>query len=64
MLSLHRLSTNTISPEDLKNLLIEVESKLPNNYELPKIPRKVIWYFYKTLPCITYLENNEIMIIL
>ena len=64
MLPLHHLSTNTISHKDLKDLLIEVESKLPNNFELPKNPRKVIWYFYKTLTCITYLENNEIRIIL
>ena len=29
MLSEHHLSTNTISPKDLRELLIEVESKLP-----------------------------------
>ena len=64
MLSMQHLSTNTISPKDLKELLIEVESKLPNNFELPRNPRKDIWYFYKTLTYITYLENNEIRIIL
>ena len=60
MLSMQHLSTNTISPKDLKELLIEVESKLPNNFELPRNPRKDIWYFYKTLSSITYLEDNEI----
>ena len=45
MLSLHDLSTNTISPKDLKDLLIEVESKLPNNCEIPKNPLQAIWYF-------------------
>ena len=64
MLSMHHLSTNTISLKDLKELLIEVESKLPNNFELPRNPRKDIWYFYKTLTCVTYLEDNEIRIIL
>ena len=64
MLSMQHLSTNTISPKDLRELLIEVESKLPNNFELPRNPRKDMWYFYKTLTCITYLENNEIRIIL
>ena len=64
MLSMQHLSTNTISPKDLKELLIEVESKLPNNYELPRNPRKDIWYFYKTLTSITYLEDNEIRIVL
>ena len=64
MLSMHHLSTNTISPKDLKELLTEVESKLPNNFELSRSPRKDIWYFYKTLTCITYLEDNEIRIVL
>ena len=64
MLSMHHLSTNTISPKDLKELLTEVESKLPNNFELPRSPRKDIWYFYKTLTCITYLEDNEIRMVL
>ena len=64
MLSMHHLSRSTISPKDLKKLLIEVESKLLNNYELPRNPRKDIWYFYKTLTCITYLQNNVIRIVL
>ena len=64
MLSMQHHSTNTISPKDLKELLIEVESKLPNNFELPRNPRKDIWYFYKTLTSITYLEDNEIRIVL
>ena len=53
-----------LSPKDLKELLIEVGSKLPNNFELPRNSRKDIWYFYKTLTCVTYLEDNEIRIIL
>ena len=39
-------------------------SKLPNNLELPRNPSNDIWYFYKTLTCITYLEDNEIRIVL
>ena len=64
MLSMHHLSTNTISPKNLKALLLEVISKLPNNLELPRNPKNDIWYFYQTLICITYLEDNEIRIIL
>ena len=65
MLSMHHLSTNTISPKNLKALLLEVVSKLPNTLELPKKnPKNDIWYFYQTLTCITYLEDNEIRIIL
>lgn len=64
MLSMHHLSTSTISPKNLKALLIEVETKLPINFELPRDPRRDIWYFYKTLTCIIYLEDNEIRIVL
>lgn len=38
MLSLNHLSISTISPTDLKSLLLQVQSKLPNNYELPESP--------------------------
>ena len=33
MLSMQHLSTSTISPRNLKELLIEIETKLPNNFE-------------------------------
>ena len=64
MLSLNHLSINTISPNDLQKLLIEIQAKLPNNHELPKNPRHDIWYFYKTLTCMTYLEHDQIRIVL
>ena len=64
MLSLHHLSINTIYPNDLKKFLIEIRAKLPNNHELPKNPRNDIWYFYKTLTSMTYLEHDQIRIVL
>ena len=39
-------------------------SNLPNNLELPRNLSNDIWYFYKTLTCINYLEDNEIRIVL
>ena len=45
MLSMHHLSTNTKSPKNLKELLLEVVLKLPNNLELPRNPSNI---FYKT----------------
>ena len=38
--------------------------KLANNFELPRNPHIDIWYFYKTLTCITYLEDDQIRVIL
>ena len=64
MLSMQHLSTNTISPGNLKELLNEIEIKLPNNSELLRNPRKEVWFFYKTLNCTAYLESNEIRVTL
>ena len=47
MLSMQHLSTNTISTRNLKELLIEIETKLSNNFELPRNPRKGSWFFYR-----------------
>ena len=64
MLSLQHLSTNTISPSNLREMLYDVESRLPSNFELMSNPRNDIWYFYKTLTSVTYLQDNEIRNIL
>ena len=64
MLSLQHLSTNTISPSNLREILTDVESRLPSNFELTSNPRIDIWYFYKTLTSVTYLQDDEIRIIL
>ena len=61
MLSMLHLLTSTISPGNLRSLLVEIKSKLQNNFELPRSPITDIWYFYKTLTCVTY---NEIRIVL
>ena len=45
-------------------MLIYVESRLPSNFELMSNPRNDIWHFYKTLTSVTYLQDNEIRIIL
>ena len=64
MLSLQHLSTDTIAPIDLKLLLQDIDGKLANNYELPRDPHIDIWYFYKKLTCITYLEDDQLRVIL
>ena len=56
VLSVLHLSTSTISPRNLRSLLVEMKSKLPNNFELPRSPN--------TLTCVTYMVDNEIRIVL
>ena len=50
MLSLQHLTTDTIAPKDLKLLLLDIEGKLANNFELPRNPHIDIWYFIRRLP--------------
>ena len=42
MLSMFHISTSTISPKNLRSLLIDINTKLPNNFELPANPRNNI----------------------
>lgn len=63
MLAMHHLSTGIISPSDLKTLLIDIETKLPVNFELPAKPREDIWHYYKTIMSFAYLEKDQIRIV-
>lgn len=57
-LSLNQLSIHTISPTDLRKLLLNIQSKSQNNLQLPVDPNVNI------LSCVAYLENNEIRIVM
>ena len=49
MLSLNHLSPSTISPKNLKGLLLSIKDKLPSSMKLPADPVNDIWYFYFNL---------------
>lgn len=64
MLSLGHLSPSLISPKDLRELLTEIETKLPRVMSLPANPRKDLWLLYSTLTCTTVLHNDSIVVVL
>ena len=64
MLSLSHLSPSTISPKNLRALLLDVKDKLPVSMQLPADPESNIWYFYNTLTCTAYLDGHKILIVL
>ena len=64
MLSLNHLSPSTITPNSLRNLLLDVNKQLPASMKLAADPVTDIWYFYNTLTCTTYLAGNKILIVL
>lgn len=64
MLSLNHLSASTISPGELRTLLLDIRDRIPATLMLAVDPIKDIWYYYNTLSCTTYLDGNKILIIL
>ena len=63
MLSLGHLSPSVISPKNLKDLLIEIESHLPTFLQLPYDPRREIWKLYKILTCTTVPEKGRFLVV-
>lgn len=60
MLSLGHLSPSTISPNEFRQLLREVQSHLPYYLKLPSDPETDLWDFYNILTCHTALDGNHI----
>ena len=63
MLSLGRLAPSTITPNNLKALLLDIESHLEPHLKLPADPQKELWTFYQFLTCSTILQNNMILVL-
>lgn len=64
MLSLNHLSPSTITPKNLRTLLIDLKNKIPPHLMLAANPTSDIWHFYNTLTCTTYLEESKILVVL
>ena len=63
-LSVNQLSIHTISPLELKTILLNIQAKSPDNFKLPVNPENNIWHFYKVVSCLAYLQDNEISIMM
>ena len=64
MLSLGHLSPSTITPTAFRNLLFDIQAKLPAYLKLPKDPFKELWAFYQFLTCTTLLYDKQIFVII
>ena len=60
---MQKLSPNTIEPNEMKQVLKNIETRLPNSYGLPANPDTDLWTFYKLLSCSTLMEDNRIIMI-
>jgi hypothetical protein len=64
MLSLGKLSPSTITPRNLRDLLLDIKTQLPSRLSLPGDPVNDLWYFYRSLTCNTILEDNMILVVI
>ena len=64
MLSLNHLSPSTITPKNLRKLLLDIKTRLPSSLKLPEDPMANIWYFYQTLTCKTILDGDKVLVII
>ena len=63
-LSTGKLTPGVISPQALRNALIEIGLHLPTMLQLPMNPQDDLWTFYQTVKCDTIIDNNKILIML
>ena len=64
MLSLNHLSPSTITPSNLRGLLLDISDKLLISMRLAADPVTEIWYFYNSLTCTAYLDWHTMLIVL
>ena len=63
MLSLGHLSPITVTPDEFRRVLEEIQSHLPFYLKLPSNPETNLWDFYNIPTCRTVLDKNYIYIV-
>lgn len=63
-LSLGRLIPSTLSPSNLRSLLLEIKSHLPNTLALIGDPKADLWLFYQRLKTSALLFDHKIVVII
>ena len=63
-LSTGRLTPGIISYTELRDILLDINNKLPTDLDLLINPSTQLWDYYRTITCTTTMFDNKIMIIL
>ena len=63
MLSIGKLSPSIISPLKLRDLLADIQTRISAPLRLPWDPKADLWHFYKTLACITIVEEDKVLMV-
>lgn len=57
-LSLGHLSPTVIPPGQLRKILTDIQSQIPEHLKLPA-PVEDVWYYYKALTCVTLVKDRR-----
>ena len=63
MLSIGKLSPGIISPLKLRDLLIDIQTRIAAPLRLPGDPKADLWHFYKMLTCSIIVEEDKILVV-
>ena len=63
-LSMNRLTPNVVGPLHLREILREINRKLPNNLFIPIQPKNQLWEFYNRITCSSAFDKNHVLIVL
>ena len=63
LLSVGHLSPSIIAQHDLRGLMHSIAQTLPDNFKLASDPDKDIWYYYRTLSCMTLFDSKSIVVV-
>ena len=64
MVSMGKLTPSVIGPLHLREVLREIQKKLPNNLFLPVNLKKHIWEFYQQISCSAAFDKQHVLIVL
>ena len=64
MLSMGRLTPSVVGPLHLREILREINKKLPNDLFIPIQPKNQLWEFYNRITCSSAFDRNHVLIVL
>ena len=64
MLSIGKLSPSIMTPKNLRNLLLDMHTRISPPLKLPGDPKADLWHFYKLLTCAIMAEPDKILVVI
>ena len=63
MLSIGKLSPGVITPSKLRDLLLDIQTRVNAPLRPPGDPKTDLWHSYKLLTCTTVVQEDKILVV-